>query len=255
MTGEPSAVYVYGVLSDADAGTIESAGVEDAEVRTVRHAGLAALTSEVHGEALTAAREVRSHWRVLDEASKTATVLPTRFGTVMESDDAVRERLLAPNAERLQSLLGSVAGRVQLNVKGDYDEPKLMREIVAASPAVASLREKLRELPEAAGYYERIRLGELVSAEVTRRREEDTQRALDTLSPLAVEAREQDPARAEEAFNLAFLVERDKVADFTQGVNRLIAELGDRVGVRYVGPLPPYSFAEADLSAGSEAWA
>src|SRR5436190_24207902 len=148
-------------MSAADAGGIESAGVQDAAVRTVEHAGLAALTSEVHGDAIAAAQEVRSHWRVLDEASKTATVLPARFGTVMESDEAVGERLIAPNAERLETLLREVGGRVQLNVKGDYDEPKLMREVVAGAPAVAELREKLRGLPEAAGYYERIRLGEL----------------------------------------------------------------------------------------------
>jgi len=255
VTGEQSTVYVYGVMSDADGGAIEASGVEGAEVRVVRHAGLAALTSDVHGESLAAAREVRSHWRVLDEASKSATVLPARFGTFMESEEAVRERLLEPNAERLVGLLEDMAGRVQLNVKADYDEPKLMGEIVRGAPAIAALRDKLRDLPEAAGYYERIRLGELVAAEVSRRREADTQLALDILGPLAAEAKEEELSRPEAAFNLAFLVERDRSDPFTDGVNRLVAEMGDRAAVRYVGPLPPYSFAEADLSAGSEAWA
>src|SRR4051794_976472 len=98
-------------------GGIAVAGVEDAEIRPVQHGGLAALTSVIRGEALQAANEVRAHWRVLEEATTTATVLPTRFGTVMESEEAVRERLLAPNAERLEELLRAVAGRVQLNVK------------------------------------------------------------------------------------------------------------------------------------------
>ena len=75
--------------------------MEGAEVGTVGHGGLAALVSDLEAEALTAAKEVRSHWRVLEEASAGATVLPVRFGTVMESDDAVREQLLEPNAEGL----------------------------------------------------------------------------------------------------------------------------------------------------------
>jgi hypothetical protein len=33
-------------------------------------------------------------------------------------------------------------------------------------------------------------------------------------------------------------------------VTALIGELGDRIGVRYIGPLPPSSFADAELTAG-----
>jgi hypothetical protein len=38
-------------------------------------------------------------------------------------------------------------------------------------------------------------------------------------------------------------------------VGRLREELGERVTLRYVGPLPPYSFAETDLNPGAAAWA
>ena len=91
-------VYVYGVLAGADAPNVSADGVEQAHVRTVEHAGLAALVSTLESEELAAAREVRAHWRVLEDASKSATVLPVRFGTVLEGDRAVREQLLEPNA-------------------------------------------------------------------------------------------------------------------------------------------------------------
>jgi hypothetical protein len=45
------------------------------------------------------------------------------------------------------------------------------------------------------------------------------------------------------------------VDTFSEAVGRLREELGERVRLRYVGPLPPYSFAETDLSAGAAAWA
>jgi hypothetical protein len=248
-------VYVYGVMSASDQEATSVAGVEHAGVRTVRHAGLAALVSDVGGGALAAAKELRAHWKVLDEASTRATVLPIRFGTVMESERAVREQLLEPNAERLVGLLRELSGRVQLSVKGDYDEERLLRDVVGGSPDVAALRERLRDLPEAAGYYDRIRLGELVAAEVDRRREGDREVALGRLAPLAVSARTEAPTRAEGAFNLAFLVEGDRVDRFSAGVRELGAELGERVRIRYVGPLPPYSFAEAELNAVGAGWA
>jgi hypothetical protein len=249
------AVYVYGVLRSSELRSVSVAGVEGSEVRGVEHGGLAALTSRVTGGALAAAREVRAHWRVLDEASKNATVLPVRFGTVLESDDDVRARLLEPNADNLAALLEEIAGCVQLTVKGDYKEDALMREVVRRSPAVAELRERIRSLPDAASYYDRIRLGELVAAEVAGRRSDDTRQALETLRPQAVAAKEEEPTHPNAAFNLAFLIEREKEPAFSKSVGDLADELGDRVDLRYVGPLPPYSFAEADLSAGSAAWA
>jgi hypothetical protein len=247
--------YLYGVVPAEDRPAVPAKGVEGAGVRRLEHAGLAALVSTLRSSELLAAPEVRAHWRVLAEASKRATVLPARFGTVFESDGAVRERLLSANAERLSALLRDLAGCVQLTVKGDYLEERLLRDVVRESPAVAELRERLRKLPDAAGYYDRIRLGEVVASEVARRRAEDTQKALEKLEPLASAAREEEPTHPNTAFNLAFLVRRDREAVFSMGVSGLAEDLADRVEIRYVGPMPPYSFADADMTEGSAAWA
>ena len=250
---DPASVYVYGVLSSADQAGVSVGGVEGAAVRTVEHAGLAALVSTLDAEALAAARELRAHWRVLEEASRSATVLPVRFGTVMEGDAAVREQLLGPNSDRLTELLRQLAGHVQLNIKGDYDEERLLREIVRASPAISALRERMGELPEAASYYDRIRMGELVAAEVSRHREQDEALALARLEPVAAAAHAEPVAAQSGAFNLSFLVKSGAVKRFSEAVGALRAELGERIALRYVGPLPPYSFA--DLRLGAEAWA
>ena len=248
-------MYVYGIAPASELDALPKKGVEGAPVRTIEHAGLAALASELRGDSIAAPKEVRAHWSVLDEVCRTATVLPTRFGTAMESEQAVRDRLLAANADRLRELLGSLADHIQLNVSGDYDEGRLMREVVRDSPAITGLREKLRSLPEAAGYYDRIRLGELVAAEIQRRRAADTELALTTLAARAADVREEQVSRAETAFKLAFLVERSRQDAFTEAVDELAGTLGDRVSIRYVGPLPPYSFADVDLTAEEEAWA
>jgi hypothetical protein len=75
------------------------------------------------------------------------------------------------------------------------------------------------------------------------------------LEPLAVAARAEDVSTQHGAFNLAFLVDGEEVDRFGEGVGRLREELGERVTLSYVGPLPPYSFADTDLSAGTPAWA
>jgi hypothetical protein len=255
VTPTGSLVYVYGVLSATDAAGATEAGVDGRAVRTIAHEGLAALVSDVHGDALAAAREVRAHWRVLDEASKGATVLPVRFGTVMEDEDAVRWQLLEPNRDRFGALLRELAGRVQLSIKGDYDEDALLRDVVTRSPSIAALRERVRSNPGAAGYYDRIQLGEMVASEVAYRRADDEESAVARLRPLAVAVRAEPPSSSAQAFNLAVRVERDGVEDFGRAVAELGEEIGERIRIRYVGPLPPYSFTDAEVNAGGAAWA
>ena len=248
---DPGAVYVYGVLRVEEIPALSLTGIEGDAVRTVDDGDLAALVSDLAGGPLTAAGAVRAHWRVLDAASQHATVLPVRFGTALHDDGDVRERVLSTNRDALAALLRHLAGRVQVGVKGRYEEEPLLREIVASSPPIAALRERTRTLPAQAAYYDHIRLGELVAAEVDKYRDRDARLALAMLEPHAVEARTEPAGGHDGAFDLAFLVERDGVDAFSKAVVALGDQVGDRIAVRYVGPLPPYSFADV----GNVAWA
>ena len=237
-------VYVYGIVPAAERAKLPAEGVAGARVRAVEHKGVAAIVSDVEGDSLQAAREVRAHWRVVEAAAAETTVLPVRFATVLPGDDAVVAQLLEPGAERLTALLDGLAGRVQLAVKGEYDEQTLLREVVSESPAVRKLQQRVESMPEAAGYYDRIQLGELVAAEVARRRQRDEQQAMAALAPHAEAARANESRTPNGAFDLAFLVARDKIDAFGAPVRALAEQLGDRVKLRYVGPLPPYSFVD-----------
>jgi hypothetical protein len=248
-------IYVYGVLRRGRGAEVAAAGVEQAPIRGVAHGDLVALVSDLDGTVLAAAREVRAHWAVLDEVARSVTVLPVRFGTVLDDDDAVRASLLEPSAERITELLRVLDGRVQLNVRAHYDEEQLLADVVRASPNVAAMRERIKGLPEQAAYYQRIRLGELVAGEVARARENDARRALEALDPHAVASRVEEPRGGDGAFALAFLVERGAVDAFGAAVARLREESGERLRIRFVGPLPPYSFVDDELRAGSPAWA
>jgi hypothetical protein len=238
-----TAHYVYGVLRAEDRDAVSVAGVEGSEVGVVQFDGVAALTSPVGRAALSAAPAVRAHWRVLQEASATATVLPIRFGTVLESEDAVRERFLEPNVERLDNLLKQMSGCVQLTVKGEYREPDVIEEIVRSSPSIAALAARVQSRSPEAGYYDRIRLGERIAGEIVRMRDADTATAMDLLEPAAVAARAEEGG-ANSAFKLAFLVRRDQQDEFTRRVGTLLEHAGERIEIRYVGPLPPYSFTD-----------
>lgn len=245
-----SEVHVYGVVP-------ASARLDLAEegVRLLVHREVAALVCDLESGELSAVRVLRDHWRVLERACASTTVLPVRFGTVMSDDAAVVEQFLEPSHDDLAAQLDAMAGKVQLTVKGFYEEDALMASVVARSPAVARLRERVRGLPEAAAYYKRIELGQLVAAEVERSRERDGQDILGRLEPFALAARLEPASTPDAAVNAAFLVDERRVDEFSDAVARLGRELAGRIRLRYVGPLPPYSFTGADADERTGAWA
>lgn len=244
------AVFVYGVTAVSALPIPEIEGVDSAPVGTLGHGGLAALVSPINRTELRAA-DVRAHWRVLERAFEHATVLPARFGTVMETEDEVRHRLLEPNEERLTALLKTMDGLIQLNVKGRYDEESLLRGVLRESRGLARLRERAERSGTMA---DQVNLGRQVEHEIEQRRAMDAEAVRATLDGLALAARD-EPVRHPDAFNIAFLVARDSTDAFGAGVARVRDELGSRIDLRFVGPVPPFSFADTELGAEERAWA
>ena len=240
-----SEVHVHGVTSAGERAAIEGAGG-----RAIVHGPLAAIASDAV-EGTRAADLMRRHWQLLEATAATATVVPVQFGTAMAGDAAVADEFLAPRQDDLEAQLAALEGKVQMTVKGSYDETALLRSVVAGSPAIANLRERVQGLPEAASHFERIRLGELVAAEVEQARERDAAWLLGELEPIAVATSREAASGLEAAVNAAFLVERDRTAEFGRAVDAAAEQLAGRIELRLLGPLPPYSFA----GEGARAWA
>lgn len=234
--------YVYGVL-DPVVAPPDTTGIGGAPLRTVESNGLAALVSELPGEELTFGREeLATHARVLEAAIEGGTVLPMRFGVVMEGEQEVRERLLDRHHDELRDQLQELVGKVELRVRATYEERPLMQEIVAEDPEVAQVRDQLKGVPTDASYYARIRLGELVATAVERKREGDTDEILNLLEPLALATRLAEPSHERLVFEASFLVERDRMPEFDQTVDDVGRRQSSRMRLKYTGPLPPHSF-------------
>jgi Gas vesicle synthesis protein GvpL/GvpF len=238
-----SEVYVHGVASAADRASIEGSGAH-----AVAEGELAAIVTDAAGET-RAADLMRRHWRVLEAVAEHATVVPVQFGTAMAGDDAVTEEFLTPRRHSLETQLASFDGKVQLSLKGTYDEAVLLRSIIESSPAVAQLRERVRGLSEAAGHFERVRLGELVAAEVEQVRERDAEALHARLDGLAVATSREPASGLQAAVNSAFLIERGRTHEFARAVDAAAEELGGRIALRLLGPLPPYSFVAEEATA------
>jgi hypothetical protein len=239
------AEYVYGVIETKD-GAPAGAGIGGAPLDLVAGDGaVAALVSELPGVELRLGREeVLTHARVLSDAIATGTVLPMRFGVVMDGAAEVRDRLLDAHAPELSEQLHRLAGKVEINIRAMYEEEALMREVIQANPDIARLRESGQGRPDDATYYERIRLGELVAKAIERKREADARDVVDALSQLAAEVQVAPPAHERIVVSAAFLVERAQLSEFDAVVEAFAEGQAGRMRFKYTGPLAPHSFVE-----------
>jgi hypothetical protein len=242
MVGE-GPIYFYGVVSAGASISPPADGVASAATRLVEDNGLAALVSDVPTEHLRVRRsDLHAHLRALEQVFEQTAILPCRFGTVLRSEEDVRQHLLAARRAELHELLETVTGRVQMNVKAVYDEPEVLREVVASEPGIARARERTKELGDA-GYYENIRLGELVTATLAARRTDDASRIHTSLAPLAADdVTDTSDTDALLVLKASFLVERKGLDRFDAGLESLAKQEAPTIRFELVGPLPPTAF-------------
>jgi hypothetical protein len=251
-------VYVYGIIPAADAGRwpqTPGLGEPASPVRTVVEDGMAALISDLPPDHVPGRREdLEAHRRVLSQAIERGTAIPMRFGIVMDSDEAVRQRLLARHANELSEVLQRLDGHVQMTVKAFYVEDTPLREALAAHPELARESAALAQRPEAETRSARVRIGEMVAKAVEERRAEVESALLKRLSPLAVDVRV-DPSNSERvALSAQLLVHRDRREALDDEVRQLGDALAGALAFRYIGPLAPFSFADLSLQADEEPW-
>ena len=247
-TQTETAKYVYGVVRAPGRSKPRVRGIGRKQVRIVDTDGLGALTSDVPPGDLEAGRdELLAHARVLERALEDGTVLPMRFGVVMPSESAVRERLLDPHREELEAQLGEMNGKVEINIKAIYDERALLTEVLVENPDIAKLRQALQGQSQDATHFERIRLGEMIAGAVNEKRQVDQDAILDLLSGHAAAVEVGEPVHERMVLSASFLVERNRLKEFDRELDRIASEQKDRMRFKYTGPVAPHSFVELAL--------
>lgn len=224
-------LLIHGIV-DADV-----AVPPDLDARSVVHGAIAAIVrATVDHDVLPSRANLLAHTRVLESLAEHTTVLPMRFGMVVDDDQALVEGYLAPQQDALVAALERLRGHVELRLRGRYDEEAVLREIVAADPGLARL--KGRRSMDA-----KMRLGERVVGALEHRREQDLDRVVDALRAHVAGVVPGAVAEPLDAFSLSLLVAEDGMAGFDAAVDDLGRQVAPALALELVGPVPPFSFA------------
>ncbi|MFE4370373.1 GvpL/GvpF family gas vesicle protein [Streptomyces sp. NPDC056835] len=242
MTGD--GVYVYAIVRGEQRAPRGIAGVGSPPLplRVLVEGRLGAVVSDAPPKLRARRRDLLAHQDLLLRLTAGGPALPMRFGMVAPDEAALRAQLAAAEDRHLTAL-ERIAGRVEVNLKA-FAPSDALAPLVREDKNVQMLREAARRRP---GYEANLRLGEAVATALSRRAAEAGRDAVRKLTPLAhaVVAGPQVPGCV---LNVSFLVDSATDGRFRAAAQNFAANRRDRVELRVAGPLPCYSFVDADGS-------
>ncbi len=245
---------VYGIVrSGFDAEPDVSGVTGHRAFDVIEHRRVAAVASIVNEAFDATPDDLRAHLAVLDDLMGRTTVLPMRFGTLFDSQLHVVDLLLAPSEPLFAKLLDRLEGLVEMRLRAVYREEEVLAAIVRSDPVIRRRQERIRALPQDATYYDRIELGRALAEAMTAMGRQDASEIEARMAQFSVQVAAGDPPSERRVTNASFLVARQDLGAFGKEAERLAEELGDRLDIRTIGPMPPFSFADLRLDDPIEA--
>jgi Gas vesicle synthesis protein GvpL/GvpF/Lsr2 len=203
-------ICVYGILpAEIEvAADIPGVGEHPGPLRDVRLDGLAALISEVDVSApLGSPEDLRTYREILDATAAEVPVLPLPFGTILASQDAVADELLAAHHDEFTAALDRLEGRAEFQVKGRY-----------------------------------VKNAGLVNEAAAARREKDTRALRHAMAGVCAASVTREPVHELDAVHVAFLVAVDQEREVERIIKDLARHWEGRIDVQLLGPMAAYDF-------------
>jgi hypothetical protein len=245
--------YIYGIIPTGEAISFDCATVGGRADRahTVPHRDIAAVVSAWAPTDYAAlgrdllVRELACHQQVVEHVLQRFRVLPLKFGTTVEGEDRVGT-ILRLGYDDFRGALDGLKDKVQVELVGTWELASVLEDVAREEP-IAELKKSIGGDPSPASIPQRVRLGEMVKRSLDRRRGECERAALQRLAPCSLELRRNPLFDDSFVMNLAVLLEKGRLNELDRGLDTLDQELGGRLNLRRVGPLPPYSFSTVEI--------
>lgn len=234
-------IYVYAIVDRPDRPLPSQLGLHDQQLSKFVCDDIVAVVSDHDGAPPAATADaVWRHEAVLEALMRDRTVLPMRFGTLLRSSRQLDE-ILRHARRTLARDMDRVRGHVEIGMRvlsmPDADAT-IDGSLAASGPLpppcsgsgtayLQAKRDRAREL--------RVRRQKTV---------ERVQSVYDLLAAHASEGRLDAEADNSPAVSAAFLVARDRLADFRALVGE-VAAAHPELALLCTGPWPPYSFVNA----------
>jgi hypothetical protein len=241
--------YVYGIIPSRAGASFGKMGIGGTGemVYAVTHGDIAAVVSRTAVFIFDPTREnALAHEHVIETVMKTHTIIPMSFGTVFRTDDDIREvlRSIYPS---VKDVLQQMAGKVEFGLKVNWDREHIIEQLQREHEEIHRFHLEITRKHLQSTYFARMQLGRMIDKALAERSAEYVREIYEGLRAICVASRDNKPIGDKMIMNAAFLLEREREAEFDAAVNRIAKKFGDRLNFKYTGPWPPYNFVNIRL--------
>src|SRR5256714_12592759 len=253
--------YIYCIIETAAPRSFGPMGIggRGDDVYTVHHRGLAAVVSNTPLMVYDPTREnVFAHEQVNETVMREFTVLPMAFGALFRTEEDIVE-LIRGTYDALRDVLAKMEGKVEFGLKVNWDRDRVIAELEQQNEEIRRLKEQITSRTTGSTYFARMQLGRLIENALSDQADAYIRDVYSVLRDTAVASRANKPIGDKMIMNAAFLIERDREAEFDSKVNELAAKYDGTCAFKYTCPSPPYNFVHIRLKlergegAGAEA--
>lgn len=193
------------------------------------------------------ARRLVDHQRVIEGVmSLKHTIIPMKLGTFAGNHAEVQE-ILARGYTTVLEMFHSVCDKLELDVVVTWPDLAAVLKAIGEEPDIREAKQKLLANPRAITVEDQMRIGLMVKKALDARRDQLDRKIYSALSAISRGVRVHERMDDRLITNAAFLIERERQAEFEQCLDRLNAATGETLHFRCVGPLPPYSFCTLEV--------
>lgn len=244
-------------------------GIDAAPLETVPYRDLAAVVSEIDlqrfngntGEQIQT--DLVKYQQVNLSLLQHLTLVPLRFGLTAHNNTQVRE-VLEKAYVQLKIFLTKLMGKVEFVVQAFWALPQVLQDLAAQHEHIRQLQEQVSRPSLSLSTRQAQEIGRMLFEAAEARRKELASALHMHLLPWAVDSVEgvRKPVLAngkdsevrqgsELIFNRSYLVDRAKESLFDTAVDQLGTRYRGDITFSYIGPLPPYSFANLAFNQGN----
>jgi hypothetical protein len=187
-----------------------------------------------------------AHEHVIETVMKNHTIIPMSFGTVFRTDDDIREVLKGIHTS-VQDVLHQMAGKLEFGLKVNWDRDAIIEELQERDEEIRRFHHEIIRKELQSTYFARMQLGRMIDKALAERSTQYVREIYEALRVCCVASRDNQPIGDKMIMNAAFLVERQREAEFDSVVNKIAKKYGKRLKFKYTGPWPPYNFVNIRL--------
>jgi hypothetical protein len=240
-----SRYYLYGIFPAPGPTDLEIEGLDEQVVQSHQLDDFIFLFSDACQTRYLASRKnLLGHERVLETAMQHGyhTLLPLQFGLTIEDWQQVQQDLIEPHKMGLSQLFQRLQGQREVSIKIMWDATLELELLMQENQDLRQQRDQLEGTKLSMDQV--ISIGQQIEAAMEDRKQSILDQFREALNSLAKDVIENDPITDTMIFNAAYLIAWNDEPAFSQAIETVDSQFGDRLRIRYNNFTAPYNFAQ-----------